>query len=370
MLESASGSLVKELNIGKTASLQKMSYSICGDPTSMKVYEIESYLISEELSLLKPSQLAMLWLATDDGADYDDTELNELPYEEYDVFNYVYNNIELYDSYYYSEEDFLKLLDRQCWLQTTLKECEISYHKLYDEVIRTVEYDDFNLLIPDFVDAIEDVQFYYIYTYDKGIDHLSFKGYEKHLLYKLIALIEKEKIDESFFSELSSSYEGFDYLWDNWEFYSLLPSIYFAQKIMETEEFRFPLDFHINKEIKFISLYSKTIANMADENDDKFSAFTDKIFNTTIFDISNYGSEEYNKLVYNNSDQRCDHDLSRFLQYTHTLKNSDEEGTRLLVYTSLKKELEDEHNTIRSSIEDFIKKEFPEYKNNLTNILE
>ena len=356
--------IVKELKIGKTDSLQKMSYFICGDPTSMKVYEIESYLINEELSLLKPSQLAMLWLATDDGADYYDTELNELPYEEYDVFNYAYNNIELYDSYNYSEEDFLKLLDRQCWLETTLEECKIAYKKLHDEVINNIQYDDFNALIPNFVDAIEDVQFYYIYG--NGVDSLSFKEYEKHLLYKLITLIKKENIDKSFFIELTGSYKDFDHFLDNYEFYSLLSPIYFAQKIMETEEFRFLLDFHIDKEIEFISLYSKTIANMADENDEKFSAFTDKILNTTIHDISNYGSEEYNKLVYNNSDQRYDHDLSRFLQYTHTLKNSDEESTRLLVYTSLKKELEDEYNTIRSSIEDFIKKEFPEYKNKKT----
>jgi hypothetical protein len=33
----------------------------------------------------------------------------------------------------------------------------------------------------------------------------------------------------------------------------------------------------------------------------------------------------------------------------------------LWVYTSLKKELEDEHNTVRNTIEDFVKKEFPEY---------
>lgn len=71
----------------------------------------------------------------------------------------------------------------------------------------------------------------------------------------------------------------------------------------------------------------------------------------------------YNQSSYNNSDERYDHDLSRFLQYTHTLKNSNEEGIRLRVYTSLKKELKDEHNTIRSSIEDFIEKEFPEYEN-------
>lgn len=30
--------IVKELKIGKTASLQKMSYCICGDPTSIKVW--------------------------------------------------------------------------------------------------------------------------------------------------------------------------------------------------------------------------------------------------------------------------------------------------------------------------------------------
>ncbi len=358
--------IVKELKIGKTDSLQKMSYSICGDPTTMKVYEIESYLINDELSSLKPSQLSLLWLATDDGVGYDDSDLNELPYDAYDVFNYVYNNIDLYDYGDYSEEDFLKLLDRQCWLQTTLQECKISYHKLHDEVISIVEYDDFNVLIPDFVDAIEDVQFYYIYG--KGIDSLTSKEYEKHLLYKLITLIKKENIDKSFFIELTGSYEGFDHFLDNYEFYSLLPPIYYAQKIMETEEFRFPLDFHIDKEIEFISLYSKTITTMADENDEKFSAFTDKILNTTIFDISNYRSEEYNRLVYNNSDQRYDHDLSRFLQYTHTLKNSNEEGTKLWVYTSLKKELEDEHNTVRSSIEDFINKEFPEYENSKYNL--
>ncbi len=358
--------IVKELKIGKTDSLQKMSYIICGDPTTMKVYEIESYLINDELSSLKPSQLSLLWLATDDGVGYDDSDLNELPYDAYDVFNYVYNNIDMYDSYNYSENDFLELLDRQCWLQTTLKECEISYRKLHDEVISTVEYDDFNALIPKFVDALEDIQFYYIYG--NGVDSLSFKEYERHLLYKLANLIGKEKIDKSFFIELTGSYEGFNHFLDNYEFYSLLPPIYFALKIMKTEEFRYPLDFHIDKEIEFISLYSKTIENMAAENDEKFSAFTDKILNTTIFDISNYGSEEYNRLVYNNSDQRYDHDLSRFLQYTNTLKNSKEESTRLWVYTSLKKELEDEYNTIHSSIKGFIDKEFPEFGNKKSTI--
>ena len=193
--------IVEELKIGKTDFLQTMSYFICGDPSAMKVYEIESHLINEELSLLKPSQLSLLWLATEDGAGYEDSDLNELPYDEYDVFNYVYNNMDMYDSSYYTENDFLELLDRQCWLQTTVSECEIAYQKLHDEIINKIQYDDFNILVPNFVDSIEDIQFYYIYG--NGVDNLTFKEYERHILYKLVNLIKKERINESFFREFS-----------------------------------------------------------------------------------------------------------------------------------------------------------------------
>ena len=41
--------IVEELKIGKTDFLQKMSYFVCGDQTTMKIYEIESYLINKEL---------------------------------------------------------------------------------------------------------------------------------------------------------------------------------------------------------------------------------------------------------------------------------------------------------------------------------
>ena len=359
--------IVEELKIGKTDSLQKMSYIVCGDPTKMKAYEIESYLINDELSSLKSSQLSLLWLATDDGVGYDDSDLNELSYDVYDVFNYVYDNIDMYDSYNYSENDFLQLLDRQCWLETTIQECNLFYNELEDEILNKIGYfDENNILVPDLVDCFEMIQFYYIYG--KDIESLSYKEYEKHLLYKLTSLIEKEEISENFFSDISSSYESFNHFLDNSDFYCLLPPIYFAKKIMEAEEFEFSFGTQKEESITFASIDSDQITNIIKEECDDVNYALETITYTTIYDIVTYGSYAYNQLSYNNSDQRYDHDLSRFLQYTHTLRSSNEEGTRLWVYTSLKKKLEDKHNTVRSSIEDFIKKEFPEYENSKYNL--
>ena len=302
--------IISELIVGKNTSLDKILDLACDH---IETDTIENILLNNELNLLKEFQLVALWLDTEDGSSYyKENMFTQLIYDKSDVSNYIYNHIDFYKFSEHSASYLLELLYRQCWLKATLKECELFYKKLYDEVIKNIQYDDFNVLIPDFVESLEDIQFYYING--GGIDSLTFKEYEKHLLVKLITLIEKETIDESFFSGLTGSYVGFDLYWDNSEFYSLLPPIYFAKKIMETEEFRYPLDFRIDKEIKLDSLDSKLIMKISEKEEIDHGAFSDKVLTTTIEDIKNYASEEYNQIGYENTDHYID-SLSNHSEY-------------------------------------------------------
>lgn len=353
--------IISELIDGQTDLLKKMSYIVCGDCTDMKVYEIESFLLKDELSRLEDYQLAALWLGIEENAQDYFIEDNYGLIDELDIFNDVYSKIDFYEISGHSQEDFLKLLDKQCWLETKIQESNIFYSKLEDEVLSKIEYfDAFSILVPDFVTSFEEIQFFHIYG--KDVESLTIEEYKKHLLYKLTYLISKNNINQEFFSDVTIYIESFEDYDENSEFYKHLPPIYFAKKIMNSEKFLFSLGEFAEPTINFTNLDSSQMIEVLLEYSDNLSDAVDSVLKTDIRDVLNYDSDAWNKFTYDNSEQRYDHDLSRFLQCTYTFEQNTNETTRLAIYNRLKEELEDEHNTIKSSIEAFLRDNFSEYE--------
>lgn len=353
--------IISELVDGRTDFLKKMSYIVCGDPTDMKVYEIESFLLKDELSRLEDYQLAALWLGIEENAQDYFIEDNYDLIDELDIFNDVYSKIDFYEISGHSQEDFLKLLDKQCWLETKIQESNIFYSKLEDEVLSKIEYfDAFSILVPDFVTSFEEIQFYYIYG--KDFESLTIEEYKKHLLYKLTYLISKNNINQEFFSDVAIYIKSFEDYYENSEFYKRLPPIYFAKKIMNSEKFLFSLGEFAEPTINFTNLDSSQMIEVLLEYSDNLSDAVDSVLETDIVDILNFDSDAWNKFIYDSSEQRYDHDLSRFLQYTYTFEENTDKTSRLVIYNRLKEELRDEHNTVRSSIETFLRDNFSKYQ--------
>lgn len=351
--------IIDELRNGKTDSLEKMSYIICGDPTDMKVYEIESFLLKEAISTLEESQLAILWLDIKDDNEYDFSSVEEI-YDfmnEFDIYNHVSSNIDLYRESGYSQAVFINLLNQQCWLETKIQESKLFYRELEGEVLSKIEYfDSWSIIVPSFVSSFEEMRFFYIYG--KGIEHLTFDEYKKHLLYKLCYFIAQEKIGEEFFSDINMSIECFEKYCDNSEFYKLLPPIYFAKKIIEADNFTHVFQEIENNIIYFTSLESsENIEILREYDDDNLNETINLVLNTNIYNIVNFESTIYNQSIYNNSDRRYDDDLSRFMQYKHSLEQHKDDETRLSIYNKLKAELEDEHNTVKDLIQEYLKSE-------------
>ena len=354
--------IVSELLEGRIDTLKdEASYIVCGDPSPMKVYEIESSLLKKELQALEIYELSAIWLEINDNIDNADFTDLEGSIDELDIFNYIYPKINFYENSGHSQESLLKLLDRQCWLENEIKKCNEEYSKLEDEILLQIEYfDDQTLLVPSIVTDAESAKFFYIYG--KDINHLSLDEYKKHLLYKLTSLIRKEEINESLFMEINSSIESFEYFTDNSDFYEKLPPIYFAKEIFESEIFQNNLEMLQGSEVALQNLDSSDLVDILLEESDDLDEAIDEIIHADIYEVIHFQSDKYDQIVYNNSDARYDHDLSLFNQIVYSLQVDSTEEQKLWAYNQLKKELEDEHNTIRTMIQKYIDDELSEFK--------
>lgn len=355
--------IIEELNNGITTSLNKILYIEHNESWHKKIHEIEQLVLQKEIDSLEYNKLYALWAFIQNDKNYlygNDFEAFDNSLNKIEIFDYLYLNIDFYKNSDYSQDDFFNLLKRQDWLEAEIIKCNIFFNDLEEEILSQINYIENDvILVPDFIDNIEDAQFYYIYG--KDINNLSFNTYKRHLLYKLAFLIDLEKINKDFFSNISGAISSFDHFFENSEFYKKLPPIYFAKKIINSEEFEYSLKM-ISESIISLQKIDSIAPNVSLFTDyDDFKQFIDEVINTTIYDVVHFKSKEFNPVIYNNSDYKYDHDLSRFLQITHILKNKDDRETKFFVYESLKKELEDTSNSIASSIRDYIDNELSEF---------
>ena len=276
--------IIDELEQGKNNLLNTLEYFICGDPTPMKLYELKSVLLQKALEKIPSYKLASLWLETKEGSNHEN--FNSLKYDIYDVYTYSLSIVDFYKGTEYTDEYFLELLDRQCWLQTEIIEC----NKLYSELLSLAEdTEKVNIFIPSSLTSIESMQFYSIFAID--ISNIDNQKYITYIILKLTFLLQQEEVNTTLISELNNTFENFKEINDNPIFYLNLPPIYFAKKIIESEAFLKTSILEKNKEIHLDNIHSSKIFATLEENNYNTEISLEKIITTTIYDIINFVSE-------------------------------------------------------------------------------
>lgn len=276
-ISKAVGFIIAQLSEGNSSGLERANYVMCGDSTSMKVYELESFFLRKELDKLSMDDFNTIKTSIEKPKNY--------VVDDYEVFMYLQNKIDIYKNIPFTREDFLHLLDKQCWLETTIKECNEEFSLLKNELnLDDIElYNPVNLFVPEFALDVQNTKFFYIFG--KDIKKIDLETYKEYFLFKLTFLITRAEVDYDSLLHYNLSDEDFEYATSNPRIYQQIPPYFLAKLVIKSKVFEDVFKELEGQIISLVSLADKELECTFIENYKHLFDLVEAVMDTTIYDV-------------------------------------------------------------------------------------